>query len=130
MALLLSDVITAARDRHPAFEIRRVPNAVLARVLTAYQRELVSRGIQRNRTFLAQVANIVFNIDSLNAPGTAGVNTSGGLPTDVEASSAVSQVQSPVGTLVEANTDDAQTAYAEKPVSAAAASTLTYTPAA
>lgn len=102
---------------------------MLASFFTSYQRDLVSRALERNRTYLAQVANIMFAISADNQPGVAGVNTAGGLPTDIANTSAVSQVQSPIGTLVEADADAAQVAYSEKQVTSATANTLTYTPA-
>lgn len=124
--MLLSEVIQACRDRHPAFERTRVPNVTIARYLTAYQRELVSKALLKNRTFLAQEASIVFAISALNAVGTAGAGTTGGLPASVDADGIVSAVEAPVGSLVELAMDDATTAYAEKPVTSATSLTLTY----
>lgn len=128
--MLVSEILTAARDRHPAFDPRRVPNGSLARFLTGYQRELVSKALSRNRTYLAQVMSIAFGISSDNQVGTAGVGTTGGLPASLNAAGVVSELEAPVGSLLEVDTDDAQVLYGEKPVTSATALTLTYTPAA
>jgi hypothetical protein len=51
-SLVARDLIQAARDAHPAFEERRHPSAMLLRLLSAYQRRLGAKLIQRNRMIL------------------------------------------------------------------------------
>lgn len=124
--MLLSDVITAARDRHPAFERTRVPHVTLARYLTAYQRELVSKAARKHPSYLAQTLSIVMSINAANAVGTAGAGTSGGLPAELDAAGNMIALEAPVGSLVELDLEDAQTMYGEKVVSSATINTLTY----
>lgn len=127
MALTLQTLITAARDRNPAFEQRRVPHAVLARFLTAYQRELLSRAVARNRSFLTQQASVVFDIAAANAVGTAGAGTPGGVPASVSSGGVVSAVQAPVGTAAEVDTDDVVVLVSERTVNSATSTTLVRT---
>jgi hypothetical protein len=58
VSITLGQVITSARDQHPAFDRSRVGNALFARWQTQYQRRLVQRAIQRNRDFLLQTMSI------------------------------------------------------------------------
>jgi hypothetical protein len=83
MSVTLGEVITAARDRHPAFHPTRVTNAVFARFLSDFQNELIGRAVARDPGFLAQSLGIALNLDAANAPGTVGAGTTGGLPADV-----------------------------------------------
>lgn len=77
MALSLSTILTAVRDRHPTFDRTRVPNAVLARSLTDYQRQLVMRGLGRNKQYLVQTAPIAIGIDPDNNLETQGAGGPG-----------------------------------------------------
>jgi hypothetical protein len=77
VSLTLQEVITAARDKHPAFDKTRVPNAVLARVLTDYQRQLVVRSIPRNKRFLAQRVSILMSVEDENVLEQLGAGESG-----------------------------------------------------
>lgn len=106
MALLLSDLITAIRDASPMFDRRRIPDAVISRFLTGEQRRIISRALVIDRAFLAQQCSIVFDVSSANQPGTAGVNTSGGVPGRISTGETLEAVQSPVGSAVEVDADD------------------------
>lgn len=83
MTVTLGAVITAARDRHPAFHRTRVTDAVFARFLSDWQNELIGRAVARDAGFLAQSVGIAISLSSTNAPGTVGAGTSGGLPGDL-----------------------------------------------
>jgi hypothetical protein len=48
------EVITAARDVHPAFDWRRNPDPVLLRFLNRYHRALCGKAVHRNESILAQ----------------------------------------------------------------------------
>lgn len=52
MAVTLDTIVTAARDRHPAFDVRRTPSALLVRYLSGYQKLLQGKALQRNRRAL------------------------------------------------------------------------------
>jgi hypothetical protein len=60
MALTLDTVIKAVRDVHPAFEERLVPNAVLARFYSQYQRQLVRKLTHVRRDYLASTEDVEF----------------------------------------------------------------------
>jgi hypothetical protein len=47
-SLVARDLIRAARDEHPSFDERRHPSPMLLRLLSAYQRRLGGKLIQRN----------------------------------------------------------------------------------
>jgi hypothetical protein len=85
VAVQLQDIITAARDRHPAFFKTRVPNATIARFLSDYQNELIGKALLRDKQFLAQKASVVLDLDAASAPGTVGANAGAGLPGTVSA---------------------------------------------
>lgn len=99
MAIQLQTVITAARDRHPAFHRSRVTDAVLARALSEYQRQLMSRALRRDRAFLAQQASIIFTAQSLTGAGV------GGFPAEVANDGTVSRAEDVTGFAEQANTD-------------------------
>ena len=105
MAIQLSDVIAGVRGRHPAFSRPLVPDAAIARFLTGYQRELVSKAILKDRTFLAQQMSVAFAVNSANAVGTAGAGTTGGMPVDADVG-ALSIIQAPMGTASELDVDE------------------------
>lgn len=128
MAVQLQDVITAARDRHPAFFKTRVPNATIARFLSDYQNELIGKAVARDKQFLAQKASIVINLDASSAPGTVGAGVGAGLPGTIDDSGAFSLSQSTAGGLVDVVTDPergAQVLISEHVVASATATSLT-----
>lgn len=87
MPITLGQVITATRDRHPAFHRTRVTDALLARRLSDYQNTLIGKAVEREAQYLAQSAAIAVSLVGANAPGTVGAGTAGGLPADVVGSS-------------------------------------------
>lgn len=64
MAVTLDTIITAARDRHPAFDVRRTPSALLVRHLSAYQRVLQAKALQRNRRTLLSSVTVPVPLDT------------------------------------------------------------------
>jgi hypothetical protein len=130
VAYQLSDVITAARDRHPAFHKTRVTDAVLARFLTDYQNALIAKCLQRDSHYLEQSVGIAFSLDTANAPGTVGAGTSGGLPGAVSGAGALSAINETAGSLVASETTTAEGAtvwVAERAATAATANTISST---
>lgn len=128
MSFTFDDAIQAARDRHPAFHRSRVPGGPLARFATDQQNELIQRCVRRDPQFLSQKASILFSVDTLNAVGTAGAGTTGGLPGETDANGAFSVVEESSGSLIEASTtsDDGATVHvSERPVTSATSTTLT-----
>jgi hypothetical protein len=101
VTLQLSAVLTAIRDRHPAFHKTRIPDAVLARFLSDYQNELIGRAVERDKMYLVQSLGIALAINDANDPGTAGAGTTGGLPATVETDGSVAVVQESTGSLIE-----------------------------
>ena len=69
MTFTLGDVINAARDRHPLFAKTRIPDAVFARFLTDYQRELLSKAMQRDATVLSTTFSVSSPLPSGNPTG-------------------------------------------------------------
>ena len=127
MAIQLSDVIQGVRGRHPAFSRPLVPDAAIARFLTGYQRELVSKAIVRDRAFLAQQMSVAFAVDSANAVGTMGAGTTGGMPVDAD-EGATSIIQAPMGTASELDVDqDEVTLVSAFAVASATSTTVTKT---
>lgn len=130
MSLTLDAVLTAARDRHPAFHRSRVPGAVVARYLTDVQNELIVRAASSEPTFLAQTVSIALHLDSDSAIGTAGAGTADGVPGSVDADGDVSAVQSNAGALVTlglTSADGATIQVAERAVTSATDTVLTST---
>lgn len=127
MAITLTDVVLGARGRHPSFDRRLVPDATLARYLTGYQRELASKALQVDKTFLAQQMSVGFDISANNAVGTVGAGT-GGRPIDASVS-ATTVVNAPVGTAAEVDVSgsDIVTLVSESVVASATSTTLTKT---
>lgn len=129
MALLLSDILTAIRDTSASFSKRNVTDGTLARFLTGEQRRLISRALVRDKQYLAQQCSIVFDVDSANAPGTAGAGTTGGVPGQITSGETLAVVQSPVGSAVEIDSDDddAEILVSASVVASATSTTLTKT---
>ena len=125
MALTLEAIVTAARDRHPAFHKSRVPNAVLARYLTGYQRRLISQASDINAEAFAQQASVFFDVVPENALGVAGAGV-GGLPAGLEAGLPVAMEQ-PAGSAIEIDLASGVVLQAPLPVSSATATSLTRT---
>lgn len=124
MALTVGPIISAARDRHPAFHKSRVPDGVLARRLTAYQRELISRTADIDPSLVAQQASIVFALTPENAIGTVGVGTPGGQPGKLNGQLPL-PVQEPAGSLIEEDLTNTQELVAPSVVTAATTTTVT-----
>src|SRR4051812_16733455 len=129
MALQLQDVITAARDRHPAFFRTRVTNAVLARYLTDYQNELIGKCVRRDKHFLKQTAVVVMSFGGATDPAVNGAGTGDGLPGAATADGGFETLPQTTGALVEAITDPddgADVLVAETDVAAATANTIEF----
>lgn len=104
MAFQLQDVITAARDRHPAFHRTRITDAVFARFLTDYQNELIAKCVAREPHYLDQSVGIVLNLGG-GQPGSVGAGTAGGLPAIETSPGMVAAAEQTAGALVDAYTD-------------------------
>ena len=129
MGLTLGDILTAARDRHPAFHKSRVPDGTLARFLTGYQRRLMSRAAEIHAESMAQQLSITFAVVPENAVGVVGAGTPGGLPGSLSGTT-IDEVESPAGSALELDFEDAVVAVAEFVVGAATALTVKLTGAA
>lgn len=124
----LQDIITAARDRHPAFHQTRVPHATVARFLTDYQNELIARAVERDKQFLAQKAAVVIDFGDNTTPGTVGAGSGDGLPGAVNDDGTFSAVEETAGSLIEALVSQAEGAaivISERAVTSATANDLT-----
>lgn len=82
MTIALSDIITATRDRDPAFAKQRVPDALFARYLTAYQKELVGEANEIMPGCITGQISIVFptEMPSISPVPSIGAGTGSGLP--------------------------------------------------
>jgi hypothetical protein len=129
MALQLQDIITAARDRHPAFYRTRVTNAVLARYLTDYQNELIGKCVRRDKHFLKQTAVVVVSFGGATDPDVVGAGVGDGLPGEPTDDGGFQTVPQTTGALIEAITDPAEGAsviVAETDVAAADAVSIEF----
>jgi hypothetical protein len=125
VTLTLDAVITAARDRHPAFFITHVTDAVLARYLSDYQNELIAKAVTRDRQYLAQTAVVTLSMQG----GTVGAGNDVGGP-GTSSDGAFSTTEASTGSLVEAgltSDDGAAVLISETPVTGATPTTLTKT---
>lgn len=123
MSLTLDDVVTAARDRHPAFHKTRAPNIVCARFATDFQNSLIALAADRDSRYLAQRVSIALAFDAGNVPGVAGAGA-GGLPGSVSETGDFTADQSTAGLLIEArleSEDGAGITQADVPVTTATA---------
>lgn len=107
MAIQLQTVLVACRDRHSSFHKSRVPDAVLARALTDYQRLLLGKALRRDRAYLAQQASILFSGQSTSGAGV------GGFPAAVANDGTVSRAEQPTGFAKELDTETATVLAAE-----------------
>jgi hypothetical protein len=133
VAIQLQDLITAARDRHPAFFKTRVPSATIARFLSDYQNELIGKALLRDKQFLAQKATVVLSLAGNSAPGTVAAGVGDGLPGTVSDAGVFSLTPSTTGGLIEAIVDPAagaQVLVSERVVSSATTVSLVATGAA
>lgn len=124
MSLLLSDVIAAARSRHPAFERHRVTDKSLADFFTTEQRRILTRALERDRQYLAQQMIVAFDLNSADSPGTAGDGTSGGVPAQLSPSGAIAVSEETAGSLVTVATDGVATLVNDTDVVSATATSL------
>ena len=101
MSLTIQGAIDQVRSVHPAFTRYMVPDRALADFFTRDQQRLMSLALMRDRSYLAQSLSIAFDLtnQSIDAPGTAGAGTLGGLPGVVGAS--IAAVQATVGSAAE-----------------------------
>lgn len=123
MALTLETIVTAARDRHPAFHKSRVPNAVVARFLTGYQRRLISQASDINAEAFAQQASVMFDLAPENALGTAGAGV-GGAPAGLVSGLPVAEGL-PAGAAIEVDAESGVILQSPAVVTSATATTLT-----
>lgn len=124
MSLLLSDVIAGVRSRNPAFDRRMVPDKSLADFFTTEQRRLVTRALERDRQYLAQALIVAMDFTTSDAPGTAGDNTSGGVPAKLSPSGAVAVSEESAGSLVTVATDGVATLVSDTAVVSATTTSL------
>jgi hypothetical protein len=124
MSLLLSDVIAGVRSRNPAFERHLVPDKSLADFFTTEQQRLMTRGLERDRQYLAQSLTVALELSSSDAPGTAGDATAGGVPAELSASGAITVSEETAGSLVTVETDGVGTLVNDTDVVSATATTL------
>src|SRR4051812_31716762 len=124
MALSLSDIIAATRSRHPAFEKHLVPDKSLADFFTTEQRRLQTRALERDRQYMAQSMAIALDLSNTNAPGTAGLNTAGGVPATLSAAGAIATSEETAGSLISVATDGVSTLVTDTPVVNATALSL------
>lgn len=124
MSLFLSDVIAGVRSRNPAFDRRFVTDKSLADFFTTEQRRLVTRALERDRQYLAQSLTVAFELSTSDAPGTAGDNTSGGVPAELSASGSIVVSEETAGSLVTVDTENGGVLVNDTDVVSATATSL------
>lgn len=125
MSITLQRAIDGVRSVHPAFSRYLVPDKSLADFFTREQQQLVTAAIERDRTYLAQSLPILFDLGnaSIDAPGTAGAGTAGGLPGLATTSGTLAVSEATVGSAV--SVAQGTILVADTAVTAATATTLT-----
>ena len=129
MSTTLAQLIQLVRSRHPAFQKQLVPDKSLADFFTTEQRRILTLALTRDKQFMAQTLPIAFDLTnaSLDAPGTAGIGTQGGLPAVSDGQGGYSTVQATTGSAVTVDLDSAVTLVNDTPVLSATHNTLSAT---
>lgn len=124
MSFTVQDVIDGVRSVHPAFSRYMVPDKAIADFCTREQRRLITKGTERDRSFLAQPMTILFDLAhaDADAPGEAGVGTSGGVPAEAT-DSGFAAVQEMTGSALAFG--EGTVLVSDTPVASATATTLT-----
>lgn len=134
MTLTLQQIITAARDADSAFAKQRVPDAVFARYLSRYQRQLVGRAHEIRPGIVSSQISIVMSPAGLaiESPlGTIGAASPAGLPVvpmanQVPGGNPLTQVtEQVVGNTVELDLTDAPVLWPKTVVASATTTTIT-----
>lgn len=123
MSFTVQQYIDQVRSVHPAFSRYMVPDLALANFATREQQRLMSLAIMRDRSYLTQSLSIAFDLTNadVDAPGTAGSGTTGGVPG--LAGSSLAAVQATTGAL--ATVVGGTVFVSDTAVTAASATTLT-----
>lgn len=100
MATQLSTILTAARDRNRGFSKEMVPDGVLARAITDFQRRLLSGALLRDPVYLSQVMTVIVSNTGTDAFGTRGAAV-GGFPVSVANDGTISRDSDTVGSATE-----------------------------
>lgn len=127
MSTTLASAIAQVRSVHPAFIRQMVPDQSLADFFTHEQQRLMTLGLMRDRGWLTQSLPILFDLTNadVDAPGTAGAGTTGGVPGTIESGGSLVAVQKTVGSAV--TVSDGTVLVAAKVVAAATATTAQLT---
>ena len=126
MALRPTDIITSARDRHPSFDVRNIPNGVALRWLSEYQRTLVQKGHTLDRYWLAQPLGIFVTTDSATVPGVAGAGV-GSLPVGIASDGSLTVDEAPAGALATIDFASVTPDFAPRVPSVIGVDSLTFT---
>jgi hypothetical protein len=129
MSTALSDIITAVRDAHPAFDDKRVGNALIARWMTDFQRRLHQKSLNYNKFLVTSRMPVSLVPSDDNTAPYAGAGQVGELPADsASGSETVSPDEKDVGNAVVIT--EGAVAVAEIVLTSATATTFTKTAAA
>lgn len=125
MATTVQDAIDMVRSVHPAFSRFMVPDKALADFFTREQRRLISLALLRDRSYLTQSLPILFDLlnADLDAVGTAGAGTDGGVPAESDGNGGYQAVQESTGSAV--TVTDGTVSVSNTAVTSATATTLT-----
>jgi hypothetical protein len=104
-----------------------VPDKVLADYWSLEQRNILTQALLRDRQYCAQSLPIAFDLSNatLDAPGTAGSGTTGGVPAESDGQGGYRYVQATAGSAVEIQTSGVVTLVDDTAVVSATANTLT-----
>lgn len=124
MAIPVRSVLNQARNRHPAFHKRRVPDVVVLSYLSDVQSSALTEGAELDPNRVALQCSIAFAVQPANAVGVVGAGTPGGLPGQVVAGN-LDVLQGDAGPAIEVDVDDSPVLVPDIAVSSATALTLT-----
>lgn len=104
-----------------------MPDKVLADFWTLEQRNILTQALLRDRQYLAQALPIAFDLSNagIDAPGTAGSGTTGGVPAESDGQGGYRYVEAATGSGVEVQTDGVVILVDDTAVVSATANTLT-----
>jgi len=124
VAIQVRSVVNQARNRHPAFHKRRVPDVVVLSYLSDVQSSALTEGAELDPNRVALQCSIAFAVQPANAPGVVGAGTPGGLPGQV-AGANLKVLGTDAGPAIEVDVEDAPILVPDIAVSSATALTLT-----
>ncbi len=124
MATTVGQILNQARNRHPAFHKRRVPDRVVVDYLSDVQSSMMTKAMELDFNRVAIQCSVVFATSPANIPGTVGAGSSGGLPGQIVGQN-IEAIGQDTGPAIELDIDNAPVLVPDTAVSVATALTAT-----